>query len=72
MKLVIMVRRENGISAGTLDTSRLCDSDSLQQPWLTVSCDQLHLIAGVPQVVGHREFDISSSRDADITIPREI
>ncbi|HEY9651724.1 MAG TPA: acetoacetate decarboxylase family protein [Coleofasciculaceae cyanobacterium] len=44
----------------------------LQQPWLTVFCDELNLVAGAPQIVGHRDVEISSIRNSDITIEREI
>lgn len=44
----------------------------LKQPWLTVYCNPLHLVAGVPQIAGHRKVEFSSGQNADITIPKEI
>lgn len=31
----------------------------LEQPWITAYCNQLHLVTGVPEVVGHREANFS-------------
>lgn len=31
----------------------------LDQPWLTIFCDEMHLVVGAPEVVGHRETAFS-------------
>jgi hypothetical protein len=38
----------------------------LEQPWLTIYCDRLCLVAGVPEVVGHRESVFSGYANASI------
>ncbi len=31
----------------------------LERPWLTIYCDQMHFVAGAPEVVGHRAVEFS-------------
>jgi acetoacetate decarboxylase len=56
------VESRAGLVSGqlTIPTESPFASLGLGQPWLTAYCDHLHLIADVPEVVGHRETAYST------------